>query len=109
MLRFLRPEPSSHTSLSYFWLIGLSFGSILLMMSGVIYFSRSQVSPESSASSTLAREVVTLIQQLAREYGCATLMVTHDNRILDIADRIVKMEDGRLLSSNSLQVEEART
>ncbi len=30
--------------------------------------------------------------------SCTILLVTHDNRILDIADRIVSMEDGRLLN-----------
>ncbi|MFM9110922.1 MAG: ABC transporter ATP-binding protein, partial [Prochlorococcaceae cyanobacterium] len=29
--------------------------------------------------------------RLAREQGCAVLMVTHDPRILDIADRLVRM------------------
>lgn len=36
------------------------------------------------------------MQQLAKERNCTILLVTHDNRILDIADRIVYMEDGRL-------------
>jgi putative ABC transport system ATP-binding protein len=40
---------------------------------------------------------VELMQQLAKERGCTILLVTHDNRILDIADRIVYMEDGRLV------------
>jgi putative ABC transport system ATP-binding protein len=35
-------------------------------------------------------------QTLAKEQGCTILLVTHDNRILDIADRIVHMEDGQL-------------
>ena len=35
---------------------------------------------------------------LAREQGCAVLMVTHDPRILDVADRLVRMEDGWLWS-----------
>jgi putative ABC transport system ATP-binding protein len=35
---------------------------------------------------------------LAREQGCTILLVTHDNRILDIADRVLHMEDGRLES-----------
>ncbi|MCX7594683.1 MAG: ABC transporter ATP-binding protein, partial [Fischerella sp.] len=30
------------------------------------------------------------------------LLVTHDNRILDIADRILHMEDGRLASDTLL-------
>jgi len=33
---------------------------------------------------------------LARRHGCAVLLVTHDNRILDVADRILHIEDGRL-------------
>jgi putative ABC transport system ATP-binding protein len=37
------------------------------------------------------------MQKLTKEQGCAILLVTHDNRILDIADRIVYMEDGCLV------------
>jgi len=40
--------------------------------------------------------VVNLMQKLAKEQGCTILLVTHDNRILDIADRIINMEDGKL-------------
>jgi adenylate cyclase len=36
------------------------------------------------------------MQDLARKQGVTVLLVTHDNRILDIADRIVHLEDGRL-------------
>jgi putative ABC transport system ATP-binding protein len=36
------------------------------------------------------------MQRLAKEQGCTILLVTHDHRILDIADRILEMEDGRL-------------
>jgi putative ABC transport system ATP-binding protein len=42
------------------------------------------------------RDVVEIMQRLAKEQGTAILLVTHDNRILDIADRIVEMEDGLL-------------
>ncbi|MEB3319180.1 MAG: ATP-binding cassette domain-containing protein [Cyanobacteriota bacterium] len=52
--------------------------------------------PTASLDRQSGRQVVTLIQQLAREQKCTILMVTHDNRILDIADRILHMEDGRL-------------
>lgn len=40
---------------------------------------------------------VELLRRLSRARGTTTLMVTHDNRILDLADRILRMEDGRLL------------
>jgi putative ABC transport system ATP-binding protein len=42
------------------------------------------------------RDVVEIMQRLAKDQGTAILLVTHDNRILDIADRIVEMEDGLL-------------
>lgn len=45
-------------------------------------------------------EVVRLLRDLARRRGVPILMVTHDPRILDIADRIVSMEDGRIVPSN---------
>jgi putative ABC transport system ATP-binding protein len=52
--------------------------------------------PTSSLDSKTGRDVVDIIQRLAKEEGCAVLLVTHDTRILDIADRIIQMEDGRL-------------
>lgn len=52
--------------------------------------------PTSSLDSQSGRNVVEIIQKLAREEGCAVLLVTHDSRILDIADRVLHMEDGRL-------------
>ncbi|UPM50465.1 MULTISPECIES: DevA family ABC transporter ATP-binding protein [unclassified Synechococcus] len=52
--------------------------------------------PTAALDSQTGREVVELLRRLARDQGCAVLMVTHDPRILDIADRLVRMEDGRL-------------
>ncbi|MEY3767143.1 MAG: hypothetical protein RLZZ11_210 [Cyanobacteriota bacterium] len=52
--------------------------------------------PTAALDSKTGREVVELLRRLARQNGCAVLMVTHDPRILDIADRLVRMEDGRL-------------
>ena len=46
------------------------------------------------------REVVELLKELAQEARCAILLVTHDNRILDIADRILTLEDGVIDESN---------
>ena len=51
------------------------------------------------------RDVVEIMQRLAKEQGCTILLVTHDNRILDIANRIIYMEDGRLVrKSDSVAV-----
>jgi len=52
--------------------------------------------PTASLDKASGRDVVERIQELARKKGTTILLVTHDNRILDIADRIVHLEDGRL-------------
>jgi putative ABC transport system ATP-binding protein len=56
--------------------------------------------PTAALDKQSGRDVVTLMQKLAKEQGCTILMVTHDNRILDIADRIVHMEDGKLVENS---------
>ena len=52
--------------------------------------------PTASLDRQSGRDVVDLIQDLAREEGAAVVLVTHDNRILDVADRILHLEDGRM-------------
>ena len=52
--------------------------------------------PTAALDSHTGREVVELMQIMAREQNCTILLVTHDNRILDIADRVVHLEDGKL-------------
>jgi putative ABC transport system ATP-binding protein len=54
--------------------------------------------PTAALDKKSGRDVVELMQKLAKEQGCTILLVTHDNRILDIADRIIYMEDGQLKS-----------
>ncbi len=46
--------------------------------------------------------VVRLLKALGRERGTTTLMVTHDNRILTLADRIITMEDGRCVDDRHI-------
>ncbi|MGV0024455.1 DevA family ABC transporter ATP-binding protein [Phormidesmis priestleyi] len=58
--------------------------------------------PTAALDSKTGRDVVDLMYRLTREQGCALLMVTHDNRILDIADRIIHMEDGQLMTKASV-------
>jgi putative ABC transport system ATP-binding protein len=53
--------------------------------------------PTAALDKQSGRDVVELMQHLAKEKGTSILLVTHDNRILDIADRIVEMEDGVLV------------
>ncbi|MBD2438996.1 DevA family ABC transporter ATP-binding protein [Nostoc sp. FACHB-110] len=56
--------------------------------------------PTAALDKKSGRDVVEIMQKLAKEQGCTILLVTHDNRILDIADRIVYMEDGQLKSDH---------
>ena len=55
--------------------------------------------PTAALDSVTGREVVELLRRLAREQSCAVLMVTHDPRIVDVADRLLQMEDGSLLQA----------
>lgn len=41
--------------------------------------------------------VVRMLKKLGEARGTTTVMVTHDNRILELADRIVTLEDGRIV------------
>jgi len=57
--------------------------------------------PTAALDKKSGREVVEILHNLAKKNGCAILLVTHDNRILDIADRIMTLEDGRISSFTS--------
>ncbi len=57
--------------------------------------------PTAALDSRTGRDVVVLLHGLAKEQGCGVLMVTHDPRILDLADRVLRMEDGRVVDTAS--------
>ena len=63
--------------------------------------------PTAALDGRTGREVVELLRRLAREQVCGVLMVTHDPRILDVADRLLEMEDG-LLQEVPVRVNAAR-
>ncbi|HIK17933.1 MAG TPA: ATP-binding cassette domain-containing protein [Leptolyngbyaceae cyanobacterium M33_DOE_097] len=52
--------------------------------------------PTASLDKKSGRDVVDIMQSLAKKQGSSVVMVTHDNRILDVADRLLRMEDGKL-------------
>jgi signal transduction protein with GAF and PtsI domain len=52
--------------------------------------------------------VVDLMHDLAKRKGVTVLLVTHDNRILDVADRIIHLEDGRLSSFTHAVIDSTR-
>ncbi len=55
--------------------------------------------PTAALDSKTGGEAMHLLRNLAKERGTAVLLVTHDPRILDIADRIIALEDGKLVPS----------
>jgi len=54
--------------------------------------------PTASLDKESSNTVVNLLKELTVAEGCTVIMVTHDSRILDVADRIVNMVDGNIVS-----------
>jgi putative ABC transport system ATP-binding protein len=54
--------------------------------------------PTAALDKDSSRIVVSLLKELTTQDGCTVMMVTHDNRILELADRIVNMVDGSISS-----------
>lgn len=54
--------------------------------------------PTGALDSQSGRLVMEMLRGLAKEKGRAVVIVTHDSRTLDYADRVVHIEDGRILS-----------
>src|SRR5690606_1685747 len=54
--------------------------------------------PTAALDKESGANVVQLLRKLADERGAAVMIVTHDNRILNVADRIVNMVDGHIVS-----------
>jgi len=58
--------------------------------------------PTAALDEESGRTVVNLLRERADRDGVAVMIVTHDNRILDVADRIVSMVDGHVASDISV-------
>jgi putative ABC transport system ATP-binding protein len=54
--------------------------------------------PTAALDKDTGRQVVDILYGYAKNSGCTIMIVTHDNRILDVADRIVTMVDGYVAS-----------
>jgi putative ABC transport system ATP-binding protein len=53
--------------------------------------------PTAALDKNSALNAVALLKRLGTERGTTTLMVTHDTKIMSLADRIITMEDGRIV------------
>jgi putative ABC transport system ATP-binding protein len=72
---------------------------------GLVHHPRLVLADEPTAAldEQSGRKVVELLQQRARQDNATIIIVTHDNRILDVADRIVNLVDGRIRSDVLVQ------
>ena len=61
--------------------------------------------PTAALDKESTRNVVALFKQMTVEHGTAVLMVTHDHRIIELADRLIHMVDGRIASDVMLDNE----
>lgn len=58
--------------------------------------------PTASLDSKRAREVVELMKHEVKKKKKAAIMITHDEKMLDVCDRILTLRDGKLLKSNEI-------
>lgn len=56
--------------------------------------------PTAALDKESGMKTVQLLKRLGEIRGTTTVMVTHDNRILDLADRILRLEDGRIVDDS---------
>lgn len=57
--------------------------------------------PTGNLDSKTGQKISTMLKQLAKEHGAAVVIVTHDNRIENIADRVIYIEDGMIKSEKT--------
>ena len=59
--------------------------------------------PTANLDSKIGHDVMRLLQRIARERGRSVVIVSHDHRIKDIADRVLWLEDGELKAMETLE------
>ena len=63
---------------------------------GVLLFCTNLTQPTGALDYATSKEILKLIEQVNRKYGNTVVMVTHNNAIEKMADRVVKLHDGRI-------------
>ena len=61
--------------------------------------------PTAALDKATGRRVIELLRRLAESRGITLLKETHDNCIVDATDRIVRMEDGRIVEESRLSAD----
>jgi putative ABC transport system ATP-binding protein len=63
--------------------------------------------PTASLDADNGQRVMRMLSSLVRSRGMTLVVVTHDNRIFPFGDRLLRLEDGRMLSESSPRIQEA--
>lgn len=58
--------------------------------------------PTAALDSHTGRNIMQLMRDLAHRRGRAVAIVTHDSRVLDMGDRIIRIEDGHIASTENV-------
>jgi putative ABC transport system ATP-binding protein len=66
--------------------------------------------PTSSLDAANGQIVIDMLHDIAHRHGTTVLCVSHDPRLIEHADRVLQMEDGRILNDRRITpLEQATT
>ena len=65
--------------------------------------------PTAALDSESGKRIVALLVAIAADRGRGVVVVTHDPRIVDAADRIVRIEDGRIVQTETRKASQERS
>jgi putative ABC transport system ATP-binding protein len=57
--------------------------------------------PTAALDSVTGRTVMDMMRKLAKDRGRAVVVVSHDGRVMEYADRVVHIEDGKILNGGT--------
>ena len=63
-------------------------------------FCTNLTQPTGNLDSKTSDEVIALLKMTAKKYGQTIVMITHDDEIAQVADRILVIEDGQVVDFN---------
>ena len=60
--------------------------------------------PTGNLDSANSREIVSLFKRLIEKYGTTVVLVTHDKNVAAEADRVIKMQDGKIVDEKVIRL-----
>lgn len=62
--------------------------------------------PTGNLDTASSHDVIGLLKLAAKQFQQTVILITHDNDIAQMADRIVRIEDGRIVKGSGCDAEE---